>query len=393
MTRQEVEQELLNSKKQNYILQLPTSFGKTLQAIKLLDKFKSQKILIVCPKLVLFETWKEEFIKWSKAEYIDKVTFSTYVSLKKHITENYDCIILDECHHITERSLEALQVMHKEHVICLSATIKKDTLYILQTLLPNNKFIRVSVKDAITEDVLPSPLVILLPLTLPKTEQIYTFVKNTKGKVKVECAFEDRWKYVKDKTKQVYIKCTAIQYYTLLVNNIDYYKKRYMQGGASFIKNLWLKSCLERLKFLAEIKEPITLEIQQAVQDNRTITFCSDIAQTERLGKNAINSKAGDSCEVLAKFNAGEIDHITTCNMCNEGINLVNCKIGIWAYMNASEIMTVQKLGRILRHKTPVAILPYYLGTREQELVQKFLENTDKKFIRVINNINQLKKV
>ena len=79
--------------------------------------------------------------------------------------------------------------------------------------------------------------------------------------------------------------------------------------------------------------------------------------------------------------------------MCNEGINLVDCKIGIWAYMNASEIMSVQKLGRILRHKEPIAILPYYLGTREQELVQKFLENCDENNVKTISSVNDLKKI
>ena len=77
--------------------------------------------------------------------------------------------------------------------------------------------------------------------------------------------------------------------------------------------------------------------------------------------------------------------------MLNEGINLVNCRVGIWGYINASEIMTVQRIGRILRHKKPIIIIPYYLGTREQELVQDILETVDKKCIKVISNLNNLK--
>lgn len=377
----------------NFILQLPTSYGKTLQAIKLLDKFEVQKILIVCPKLVLYQTWKDEFVKWNKEQYLDKVTFVTYISLHKYVSEKFDAIILDECHHVTERSLSALQVMYKKHVICLSATIKKNTLQTLKDLLPDSKYIKVTVKQAMIENRLPVPKVILFPLSLPDTDRKYVFVKNTKGKIKVECNYDERWKHVKDKNKKVYIYCTAKEYHAALVNQIEYYKQRYMQGGVGYIKNLWLKTCLERLKFLSELREGITKDILRKIDKYRTITFCSDIAQTERLGKNAVNSHIKDSGCVLSKFNSQEINHITACNMCNEGINLVDCKIGIWAYMNASEIMSVQKLGRILRHKEPIAILPYYLGTREQELVQKFLENCDENNVKTISSVNDLKKI
>lgn len=376
-----------------YILQLPTSFGKTLQAIKLLDEFRANKILIVCPKLVLFQTWKDEFAKWDKREYLTKVTFTSYASIHKYLFEDYDTIILDECHHVTERVYNVLQAMHKEHVICLSATIKKETKQMLDTLLPNNKFITVSVKDAISMNRLPSPKILLYPLSMPQTEQKYVYIKNTKGKVKVKCTYEERWKYLKDKNNKVSIYCTAIQYLAMLNHEIDYFKNRYMQGRANYIKNCWLRLCLERLKFLSTLKEPITFEIQKAVNKYRTITFCSDIAQTERMGKNAINSKVDDSSVILSNFNAGKINHITTCQMCNEGINLVDCKIGIWAYLNASEVMTIQKLGRILRHKEPIAILPYFLSTREQELAQDFIKNCDEKNVQIVTNINQLKEI
>lgn len=53
--------------------------------------------------------------------------------------------------------------------------------------------------------------------------------------------------------------------------------------------------------------------------------------------------------------------------------------------------MKIRVVKRILRHKEPIAILPYYLGTREQELVQKFLENCDENNVKVINSVNYLK--
>jgi hypothetical protein len=46
---------------------------------------------------------------------------------------------------------------------------------------------------------------------------------------------------------------------------------------------------------------------------------------------------------------------------------------------------------RILRHKEPVIIIPYYKNTREEEVVVKMIENYNKELIQVIKNINDIK--
>ena len=50
---------------------------------------------------------------------------------------------------------------------------------------------------------------------------------------------------------------------------------------------------------------------------------------------------------ILNTFNKGKIKHITACNMLNEGINLVNCKYGIFANINASEYIQIQRVGKL----------------------------------------------
>lgn len=45
---------------------------------------------------------------------------------------------------------------------------------------------------------------------------------------------------------------------------------------------------------------------------------------------------------------------------------------------------------RILRHKSPIIILPYFKDTREEELVEKMIEEYNKDKIKVINNINEI---
>lgn len=71
-------------------------------------------------------------------------------------------------------------------------------------------------------------------------------------------------------------------------------------------------------------------------------------------------------------------------------VNLTNCRIGIFCNLSSSEIVVKQRVGRILRHKTPVIIIPYFKDTREEELVQKMIEEYSKESIIIINNINEI---
>lgn len=70
-------------------------------------------------------------------------------------------------------------------------------------------------------------------------------------------------------------------------------------------------------------------------------------------------------------------------------MNLVDCRVGLYANLNSSDIIIKQRLGRILRHKDPVIIVPYFQGTREEELVEKMLEDYNPELVTKtdINNI------
>ena len=65
-------------------------------------------------------------------------------------------------------------------------------------------------------------------------------------------------------------------------------------------------------------------------------------------------------------------------------MNLVECRVGIYANLNSSEIIIKQRLGRILRHKDPILIIPYYKGTREEGLMDKMLEDYNPALIQKV---------
>lgn len=56
-------------------------------------------------------------------------------------------------------------------------------------------------------------------------------------------------------------------------------------------------------------------------------------------------------------------------------MNLSNCQIGIYANIGSSKVVELQRLGRILRHENPLIIIPFFTGTREEELVDNMVQN------------------
>ena len=88
MTREELTVKYLSSSSRHFILQLPTSFGKTKLALQKADSWftESAKILIVIPRNVLIKEWKKEIVKWGYDRMIGNITFTTYISLPKQLT-------------------------------------------------------------------------------------------------------------------------------------------------------------------------------------------------------------------------------------------------------------------------------------------------------------------
>ena len=226
-----------------------------------------------------------------------------------------------------------------------------------------------------------------MPLQLNNTFFTETLIRESKSKKKwAACFYSDRWKYLKD--YNVKIKCTEQQYYNEISNDIEYWKKQCMRN--KFFKNKWLHLCGERLKWLSDKKTEIVLYLLKHLKNYRTLTFCNSIEQTELLGKYCINSKNKLSGEYLNMFNNKKIKHITSVNMLNEGCNLADCRIGIFVSINSSEILVKQKNGRLLRHKEPVIIIPYYINTREEELVKQMLENYNPELVSTITKFEDI---
>ena len=113
--------------KTNVLLEFPTGFGKSKCALEIVKNNHRNKVLIVIPRLVLENNWNEEIKKWNAK--IPEVTYVTYVSLYKHADIQYDAIIFDECHHLSDNCLDIINTLKYKQAILLSATVSRNKWY------------------------------------------------------------------------------------------------------------------------------------------------------------------------------------------------------------------------------------------------------------------------
>lgn len=387
-TREDYSKEILAITNQNLLLILPTGFGKSKMALDIMHLRcrAGDRILVVVPKNVLKDNWKEEFKKWGYEDYLPYTTFVTYVSFPK-VANEYQLVIFDEVHHLTERCQDSLDTFIIHNTVMLSATVGRELRYNLAAYFPNLYIYKVRTREAIDEDILPDPRVYLIPMTLDNTKVNCEIIKNKSKGNPITVPYAQRWNYKGVKSRKIIIKCTQQEYYNDISNLISYYKnKMFME----IFKNRYLHTSGDRLKWLSNQKTAFVHTLLDHLNGERTLTFCNSIEQTEELGKYCINSKNKNSDEVLSKFNSGRINHITACAMLDEGVNLSNCRIGVYANLNSSVRMIKQRLGRLLRHKDPIIVIPYFTNTRDEEIVNKMCADYNEELVSTITNINNI---
>lgn len=399
MTREEIFNSCLEKlgKGNSLMMQLPTGFGKTKLAIMLVNHLcktvyagKKTKMLLLVAKTVHKQTWKDEFKKWGGIE-VNEVVIECYESLKKHENERFDFIVLDEVHHVgSDIRLDLLSTLHYGYMMGLSATIPFKLRQYLKYQY-HSQIVSCDIIEAIEDDILPEPEILLFPLHLDNTVNSEIITVNPKATgTPVDGLYKDIWKYKRDKKTKAFIHCTQRQKHMELCSLIEWEKKRYMSTRSKALETSWLYHCGKRLEYLADCKIKTVQNILRHLQKDRTITFCKTISQSEQLGKNCIHSQNRLATDIYNKFNEKKINHITAVNILNENANLVDCKYAIFCNLSSSDIVVFQRVGRSLRHKHPVIIIPYYVGTREQELVDKLIENLDENFTHVIHSIEEI---
>lgn len=403
MTKESIQSEAVEliSKYKRVILSWATGLGKSAAAIKMLNKIiKSKtncKILLVVAESAHKDNWDKEFDKWN----LDKcnLTVECFASLKKYRDTNWDVIVIDEAHHIgSDLRMDIISTVKADYMILLSATMPNDTIFYLTQVFGEFYQHNITLNDAIKAGILPTPKIMLVPLTLDRTNYNCTIIEEwgtKKLRKTIKCNYPDRWKYLRNKSNYPNVKleitCTEQQKYDYYSDRFEFYKNSYMRNRSIIMKNKWLQTGSQRKIFLGELKTNIVRNFLKKVINKRFICFCTSINQAESLDKNhSIHSKKKNSLEIIDKFNNKSISNLFAVNMIQEGQNLVDIEVGIIVQLDGQERAFIQKFGRTLRADSPVQYIFYYKNTRDEEYLENVLEGIDSELVCSVNNLNNI---
>lgn len=383
-----------------------TGLGKSKASIDCINQLckqntkKTYKILLIVSELAHKPNWIEEIKKW-KSQTNNEITIECYASLKKYVNTDWDIIIYDEAHHLgSELRLSYITSITATNIILLSATLQEETLQSIENVYGKFNISKITLNEAIKNNILPKPKIYLIPLQLDNNNYTQVIIEewgDKKRRVSHKCKFEDRWNYISNKSKfpniTLSIQCTEKQKYEYISNNINYWKSRFYRSRQQFAKDKWLQLGAIRKRFLGDIKtREVYKLIQMIKEEKRYICFCSSIDQADILGgHNSIHSKKSNHLDIINKFNKKEINSLFAVGMLQEGQNLPNIDIGIITQLDGQERAFIQKFGRSLRAEDPIQFIFYYKNTRDEEFLCNAIENIDRTLIIELNSIKDLK--
>ena len=360
----------------NLLLELATGLGKTLSAIRIIEKVGGKWIIVIAETNHELN-WIDEFKKHNKEHLLENVKFSCYQSLHKVIGNYNYCY--DECHHLM--SDKRLSYLHdisawqlNKHNIFLSATMTWKQKNNIKNILPDLFEFKVSISKAIELGLLPKPSVYLIPVELDNIKKNLTFHFS--------------------KTKSV--ACTQEGYYKFITNKVNYYKQRFFELGEERYKLAWLKAGNDRKKFLSECKTSAAIELLQKLINKRTICFAGSIKQAEEVSYGVLkdigtysvvhSKKSKKIRETLIKdFNEEKIHHLYAVGMLKEGMNLNNIETGVILQLDNVERYFSQCHGRVLRSITPEQYILFVENSQDEVYLNTALEGFNMDYVATIN--------
>jgi len=292
--------------------------GKTLIGLRYLEYAytDSLTVLIVAPKKAIFQSWKDEAVKFGLEHLIPHMHFSTYLSLTKQDTD-YDVVILDECHNLLESHEEYLDDISSK-IIGLTGTPPRDErsekAERIEAYCPI--MFEYKVDDAIHDGILNGYTINVHLLPLDSRRNLAK--KSKAGKVFYSSEYAD-YNYWSERL--------------LTCNPGAEYKLRIMRMKAM----MTYKS-----------KEVFAKKLFNSIQD-KCILFANTQEQADQLCAHSYHSENKDSEINLKNFKDGTINKLSCVLQLSEGVNIPNLKEGIIMHAYGNERKSAQRIGRLLR--------------------------------------------
>jgi len=324
------------------LLSFATGVGKSLAAIKIIERNSEEDWYILCKETNHIGNWLKEFITHNKEHLLNKVKIFCYDSLHKYIGTKAN-LVLDEGHAITELRLKQIKQINANKVVILSATVEEDKKFLLQQITGSLKEYHISIGDAIAKGLLPAPKVYIVDIELNQEQRLA---------------------------------------YNKLSNSVDYFKLKYLQTREQGYEFKWLNTALKRKQFLSNCKTAKAKELLQELKSKRLVCFTGSIQQCIDLGgKYVVHSKNKDRADIIRRFNNQSIDKLFAVNMLREAMNLTNIEAGMIVQLDNKKLSFIQMLGRVFRADLPECYVLVVKNTQDEKYLETVLEGFDTKYL------------
>ncbi|MBN1214474.1 MAG: DEAD/DEAH box helicase family protein [Candidatus Lokiarchaeota archaeon] len=321
---------------------MPTGSGKTILAIKIIEKLNTSTLIIV-PTLDLVNQWKKELNKAFNIEIgeftgnkkvLKAITISTYDSTylnADNLGNKFNFIVFDEVHHLpSEGYRQIAELFASPFRLGLTATYNREDN--LHKELPR------LIGDKVYE---------ITPDTLSGTHLSTYEIK----KIKIPLTDNEEREY-RDayNTFKSYLISNHIQ-----MNHSNDFKKLIIRSGNDPKARLALLSRNKAEKIAFNSQNKLNELSKLLDKKNRTIIFTKYNNMVYKISKRFLipcithQIKKDERNDILTKFKNGKYSTIVSSQVLDEGINVPDANIGIILSGTGSSREYIQRLGRLLR--------------------------------------------
>lgn len=308
--RDEIQKEAVETYKNKGIWYLAPRFGKVKTTFLLCEKNNWKNIKVLAPRKDIFESWKNDKIKFN---FQGNLEFETFTSLHKIVPSVYDLTVIDEIHEASDKQLKELsRIIEYGKSIGLSGTMTKKTendIYYSTGMEVCHKY---SIAQGIEDGILADYSIKIHYVNLSNKLTIPT-KKGLISEAKRYSQLMWRKNMLKDNKKPYFFVDLAI--INLLQNS--------------------------------EAKKQKTIQLLNKYDDERILVFCGTTETADDLGIPSYHSKTKEK-EILDSFCKGKGKHMATIRMMQSGITILPISKGVINYMSGNPEDSAQKICRFL---------------------------------------------
>jgi len=321
------------------ILNLCPRFGKIRTSINILRKLNPDTVLIAYPDNKIKDSWQADF---NDLNYDDNnVTYSTHLSLRKLVDNQYDIIIIDEIHLLSEAQIEACQDIFSNNacILGLTGTLSGETERTLEEELDLHVVATYPIEKAIEEGVIVDYEIHVIRVPLDNIT-----MQDYKGKQKTEKKHYDGLSWV--------------------IN-----KMQYSGGDTMFMR-------LARMRVIQSslAKTNATKALLTKHKDERVLVFCGTTKVADSLGIPSYHNKSKEK-QIFEDFAEGEGNHLAVVKIGNTGVTYKPLDKVIINYFDSNAENLAQKINRCMamEYATPDKKAHVYIVSSNEDVELKWL--------------------